>query len=330
MKAIVFTGLEHIEVKDIPIPRVREGWTLIKVCYAGICGSDMTIFHGKHPRAKAPLVLGHEFSGYVASPHPKYSEGTLVSIYPFLSCGACSACQEGFSNACHTSRVVGIDKDGGMAEYALVPENSLFPVPEGVSPQVGAYIEPIGISVHAARRGKYLPGDSVVVYGAGGIGMATAIALRKFGADNIVICEPDAGRLKLAKSFGFHTIHSDEHTLDQVLEFTRGNGADYVFDCAGHQSVIDILPDSVKVGGQVVMVAGYKTPPAMNFQKGMFREFNIQFVRNSTRKDFGIACQMAAQPLGYEKLLNCILPIDQAEKGFSSPAGAIKVMFEIQ
>lgn len=329
MKAIVFTGIEQVEVKDIPIPEVRDGWTLIKVCYAGICGSDMTIFHGKHPRAKAPLVLGHEFCGYVASKHPQYPEGTLVSVYPFLSCGTCSACREGFSNACHTSRVVGIDRDGGMAEYALVPEDSLFPVPKGLPTQLGAYIEPIAISVHAARRGRYLPGDSVVIFGAGGIGMATAITLRRFGADNMVICEPDTGRLALAKSLGFQTIHSDANTLDHIMEFTNGSGADYVFDCAGHPSVIDILPDSVKVGGQIVMVAGYKTPPAMNFQKGMFREFAIQFIRNSTRKDFGIACRLASENLGYDKLLNCILPMEEAAKGFSSPAGAIKVMFKV-
>lgn len=330
MKAIVYTGLEKVEIRsNVPVPEVEPGWTLIKVAYAGICGSDMTIFYGKHPRAQAPLILGHEFSGYVVSEHSKIPKDTLVSVYPFLSCGVCGACLEGYTHVCHTSHVVGIDRDGGMAEYALVPEDSLFAVPKGVSPALGAYIEPIGIAVHAARRGKYLPGDSVVVFGAGGIGMATAITLRKFGADKIAICEPDEERLHLAKSMGFTTIHSNESVLEKIMTFTNGNGADYVFDCAGHQSVIDVLPDTVKVGGRIVMVAGYKTPPSMNFQKGMFREFDIQFVRNSTRKDFTIACELAAQNLGYDKLINCVLPIDEAEKGFSSPMGAIKVMFEI-
>lgn len=330
MRAIVYTGVENVEfVDDAQKPEVQPGWTLIKVANAGICGSDMTIFSGNHPRAKAPLILGHEFSGYVASPHPEHKEGTLVSIYPFLSCGVCGACLEGNTHACHVSKVVGIDRDGGMAEYALVPEDSLFAVDEKISPALAAYVEPIAVAVHAARRGGYLPGESVVVFGAGGIGMATAITLRKFGADKIVICEPDAERLKLAQSLDFATIQSGADTLDKILEFTDGNGADYVFDCAGHQSVIDILPESVKVGGQIVMVAGYKTPPSMNFQKGMFREFDIQFVRNSTRKDFAIACELAAQDLGFDKLLNCILPMEEAKKGFSSPAGAIKVMFEI-
>ncbi len=329
MKAIVFEGPKQLAVRDIPIPALRPGWTLVRVSHAGICGSDQTILAGRHPRARAPLVLGHEISGTVASPHPTLPEGTLVAVYPFIACGTCERCRVGQFHVCKTLKVIGIDLDGGMAEYILVPETHLVPVQAGIPPQLAAYIEPIAISVHAARQGNYKPGDPAIVFGAGGIGLSVAITLRHFGAKQIIVCERDPARLDLARSMGFDTVESSPDTLKQLYDRTNGDGAEFVFDCAGHQSVIDILPDAVKINGTIVLVAGYKIPPQMDFQKGMFREFDIRFVRNSARRDFEIAGSLAAQDPDYGRLLNCILPIDEARRGFDVPAGAIKVMFSM-
>ena len=106
-------------------------------------------------------------------------------------------------------------------------------------------------------------------------------------------------------------------------------GADYVYDCAGVQPVADLLPDVVKINGRIVVVAGYKVPPVINFQKGMFREFDIQFVRNCTRQDFEIATDLVGRGLGYEKLLNYTLPLSRGEEGFAPPPSACKVMFQV-
>ncbi|MDR1977829.1 MAG: alcohol dehydrogenase catalytic domain-containing protein [Synergistaceae bacterium] len=330
MKAIVFEGPEKISVKEVAFPQEKEGWVLVEVSHAGICGSDMTIFWGKHPRARAPLVLGHEFSGRIASDHPTLPRGTLVTSYPYLACGKCQVCESGGSNTCTTLKLVGIDLDGGMAEYVLAPSDSVYAAPKGVSPKLAAFIEPIGISVHAMRHGGYRPGDRVAVFGAGAIGLAVAITLRQYGAGDLMICESNPQRLELARSMGFDVIASGPDALDQIYSRTDGRGADCVFDCAGHQSVIDVLPDAVRINGRIVIVAGYKNPPQMNFQKGMMREFVIQFVRNCTRQDFEIACSLTGKSGDYEKLLNCVLPIERAEEGFDAaihPKEAIKVMF---
>jgi 2-desacetyl-2-hydroxyethyl bacteriochlorophyllide A dehydrogenase len=332
MKGIVFEGPNQIAVRDLPLPVVKDGWVLIKVSHAGICGSDMTIYSGKHPRAKAPLVLGHEFSGYIASHHSTLPEGILVTVYPYLSCGHCEVCREGGSNACITLKLIGIDLDGGMAEYVVVPEDSIFKAPENVSQKLAAFIEPIGIAVHSMRHGGYHAGDRVVVFGAGGIGLAVALTLRQFGAKDLLIFEPNPVRLEVARSLGFEAIPFGSGVIDDIYDRT-GDGADCVFDCAGHQSVIDVLPDAVKIRGRIVIVAGYKNPPQMNFQKGMMREFVVQFVRNCTRRDFEIACSLTEHEPVYERITNYILSVNDAQKGFdllSNPSDAVKVMFAFE
>jgi len=330
MKAIVYKEPKHVEYKDVPMVTPREGWTLIRVSHAGICGSDMTIYSGKHPRAKAPLIMGHEFSGYIASSHPKFEEGTLVTVFPYLPCGICERCRNGQFHVCKSLKLIGIDMDGGMAEYVQVPEDLIFEVPKGVSPAIAAFIEPVGISVHVTRKGGYRPGDSAVVFGAGGIGLSTAITLREFGAGHLTICEPNLARQELAKSLGFDVLDSNQDIVKQVYDRTDGDGAEFVFDCAGAQPVIDVLPDVVKINGNIIIVAGYKNPPSMNFQKGMFREFQIRFVRNCTRQDFGIACELIGKDLGYDKLLNYIIPLNRAQDGFTPPGSAYKVIFKVE
>ena len=309
MRAIVFEGLETVNLRDVPKPIPQEGWTLIRVSHAGICGSDMTIYYGKHPRAKAPLIMGHEFSGYIASPNPDFPEGTLVAVFPYLPCGECERCKAGQYHVCKSLQLIGIDMDGGMAEYAVVPNGFIYKA-EGVDPALAAFIEPVGISVHVARTGGYRPGDSVAVFGAGGIGMATALTLRHFGATNVIISEPNPARRALAASLGFDVLDPQKDTVQQIYERTNGDGVQFVYDCAGVQSVINMLPDVVKINGRIVIVAGYKNPPSMDFQKGMFREFSIQFVRNCTREDFAIACDLVRKDPSYKKILNCILPLE--------------------
>lgn len=326
MKAIRYLGVDKIAVEEVEKPVVPEGWVLIETAYAGICGSDMTIYHGRHPRAKAPLTLGHEFSGYIRSAC-RFPEGTLVTVYPYLNCGTCECCQRGDIHVCEHLKLIGIDLDGGMAEYVAVPEDKIYPVPEGISPKAAAFLEPIGITVHAVRKGGYQKGCDAVIFGAGAIGLSTGLTLRKSGAEKILIADPVPERIELAKELGFDTIPCGTDSVQAVMDWTGGRGADFVYDCAGHQTVADVLPDVVRIGGNIVIVAGYKIPPAMDFQKGMFREFSIQFVRNCTADDFETACRIIDG--NYEKILNCFLPIEEAQKGFDVPKGAYKVIFEI-
>ncbi len=331
MKAIVFTNPGSIEVREIPMPVVKEGWALIKVSHAGICGSDLTIYSGYHPRAKAPLVLGHEICGWLVEDQPGMPAGTFVTVNPLLSCGHCDPCLSGNEHVCQTLKLVGIDCDGGMAEYVTAPVYHILPVPDGVSRRSAAFIEPIAVAVHTIRESGYRPGDNALVFGAGAIGMSVALTLRELGCHDVTVCEPNKIRVDKAASLGFRAIQTNPELVSELLDLTNGKGYDYIFDCAGHQTVAELLPDLVKVKGTIVIVAGYKHPPAMNFQKGMFKEFCIKFVRVYRQQDFIIACQLAkSQPL-YAEVVTHELPIEQAQHGFDlllTPSDAIKVTFK--
>lgn len=332
MKAIVYEGADTIKVEDVPMPKVPEGWALVKINCCGICGTDLNIYKGTHPRAKAPLIQGHEFSGVLQQDTPTLKKGTRVTAYPLLSCGKCEACLSGNAHVCNTLRLLGIDCDGGFADYVAVPEDKLYALPDSVTDELGALIEPIAVTVHATRETGYVPGDNAIVIGAGTIGMATAITLRNFGARDIVVAETDEERLKIARSLGFATINpmtTDLHTFG--AEHCKAGGFDWVYDCAGVQPVADCLLDLVKVRGHIVIIASYKKAAALPLFKGMAKETDFRFCRVYRPKDYEIAVKLAADP-SYMKIITHVLKPDEAQKGydllFTKGTGAVKVMYK--
>lgn len=331
MKAIVYEGPNTISFKEVPMPQVKEGYALVKVLYGGICGTDLNIYAGGHPRAKAPLIPCHEFSGVLMEDIPGIKKGAKVTVYPLLSCGHCEPCQTGNSHVCNTLGLLGIDCDGGFGEYVACPIDSIIPLAENISPKVGAFIEPIAVTVHALRETGFRPGDNAIVIGAGTIGAATAITLKQFGASNIVVAETDCVRREKMKDMGFEVIDpmvTDLHTYGK--EKCPAGGFDWVYDCAGVQAVADTLLDLVKVRGHIVVIASYKKSPTLPLFMGMVKETDIRFCRVYRKKDFEIAAEMAANP-EYEKLITHVLPPEKAEEGFklllTPGTGAVKVMF---
>ena len=140
--------------------------------------------------------MGHEFSGYLEQDIPDMPNGTLVTVDPLLSCGHCTPCREGNSHVCQTLGLLGIDCDGGMAEYAVAPIPMIVKVPDGVSPKLAAFVEPIAVTVQAVRMAQFNPGDNALVFGAGTIGLALAITLRRFGVSSVTIYELPAEEAK--------------------------------------------------------------------------------------------------------------------------------------
>lgn len=331
MKSILYTGANVVEFTESKKPEKREGWTLLKVSHAGICGSDLNIFFGTHPRAKAPLIMGHEFSAYVEDEDGPFEKGTLVTVNPLLSCGECEPCKTGQSHVCNTLKLLGIDCDGGFAEYVLAPNDKIIPLPEGVSAKVGAIIEPVAVAVHATRQGGYKPGDNALVFGAGTIGLVVAMTIRAFGGSDITVIETNDYRRNLAKELGFKTLNPITDDVAKIVkESTNGNGADIVFDCAGHPTVASQLFEVTKVRGKVVIVAAYKKPAELPLIQGMFKELSVQFVRVYTHKDFAIAADIVATDSNYEKIITHELKPEEAKKGFellTTGADAVKVMY---
>lgn len=332
MKAIVYEGSKSISVKEIPEPQVQPGWALIKVSYAGICGTDLSIYNGTHPRAKAPLVMGHEFSGTLVTDTPSLKAGRRVTVYPLLSCGVCSSCLSGNAHVCNTLKLLGIDRDGGMAEYVQVPVDTIIPIDDDVSDTLGALIEPIAVGVHTLRETGFVPGDNSIVFGCGTIGLTLAITLQQFGSSSVTMVETDIQRIAIAKKLGFQVIDPTKENLEEhTNQQTNGDGFDWVFDCAGVQPVADVLFDMVRVRGHIVIVAGYKYPASLPLLKGMFKETSIQFVRVYRKKDFEIAASLASKDARYNEIITHELSYNEAEKGFdlltTKGTGAVKVLF---
>jgi len=335
MKSIQYKATQQVEVADKGVPELGAGEVLIKVAYAGVCGSDMIIYQGAHPRAKAPLVMGHEFSGTIVKGHSTLAPGTPVTVYPLVSCGTCAPCKNGYAHVCNTLRLIGIDFDGGMAEFVKVPEDKVMPIPVGFSLKLAAFIEPVAVGVHAVGRSGYKPGDSAVVYGAGPIGLCVAGCLQYFGASKVMVIEANPNRLKVAKELGFITIDATKDDIRaKVLEVTNGRNADLTFDCAAHPSVHATILDVLRVQGTSVVVGSYKKPPEVDLLKVEFKELTLVGTRVYERRDFEVAIAiLQSGRVNFERLLT-VAPPEEAPEQFrnllSGNTDAIKMLFELE
>lgn len=228
-------------------------------------------------------------------------------------------------------KLVGIDVDGGMAEYVAVEEDKVIPLPENLSLELGALSEPIAVAVHAVRTAKFLVGDRAVVYGAGTIGLCVALTLRAYGASEVIIIEANELRQQKAKELGFKTFNSlKDDVIKELASITNNAGIDYVFDCAGHPAVIKQVTEIVKVQGTIVIVAAYKKPTEMNLIQGMFKELSIQFVRVYTKRDIELALNLLTEVPQFSEIITHVLSPEQAMEGFellTTPTNAIKVLY---
>jgi len=333
MKSIIYSGAQDVRVEEKSLPEIAPGEVLIKVAYVGVCGSDMNIYQGVHPRAKAPLVMGHEFSGTIVAGHPSLPKGTPVTVYPLLSCGHCEPCLNGYAHVCNTLKLIGIDCDGAMAEYVKVPADKVMALPKTLSLKLGAFLEPLAVGVHAVRRSGYRPGDRAVVFGAGPIGLCVASCLKYFGAQVIVV-EANPYRLGVAKKLGCTTIDAaNESISDKVKEYTNGINADFAFDCAAHPSVQTHLLDVLKVQGTAVIVGSYKKPPEVDLLKVEFKELSMIGIRVYERRDFEIATEMLQSgAIDFELMLSESLPEQAPEvfQGLLKGGNTIKMLFKMQ
>ena len=334
MKSIVFKNAQEVCVEEKAVPELAAGEVLIKVAYAGVCGSDMIIYQGVHPRAKAPLIMGHEFSGTIEKGHPTLPNGTPVTVYPLLSCGHCEPCLNGYAHVCNTLKLIGIDCDGGMAEYVKAPVDKVQAIPRTLSLKLGAFIEPMAVGVHAVRRSGYKSGDRTVVFGAGPIGFSVAACLKYFGASKVIIIEANPHRLGIARKLGFTTIDAAKEDIrEKIKEYTQGCNADFAFDCAAHPSVQTYLLDIIKVQGTAVIVGSYKKPAEVDLLKIEFKELTMIGIRVYERRDFEIATQILESGfIDFDLLLTESSP-DEAPEQFRNilkgTTNTIKTLFRM-
>ncbi|MCI0396722.1 MAG: alcohol dehydrogenase catalytic domain-containing protein [Chloroflexi bacterium] len=252
MKAAVLAGIEKIEIRQVAMPEVTAGTVLIKVLACGVCGSDIRIFHNGHKRVSYPAITGHEIAGEVVAVGPgvdRFRVGDQVSLGADVPCGECEWCQNGLGNCCQQNYAIGHQFPGGFAEYCLlgpmtVRYGPVRRIPAGVDVEQAALAEPLACCINGLERVAFAPGRSVVIIGAGPIGMMLAQAARAFGSPLIVLCDVDERRLEMARLAGatyyLNTAANDITTA--VLDITNGRGADAVFTaCPSPEAQEDAL-----------------------------------------------------------------------------------------
>ena len=288
MKAIVCRKPHDIAMEERPIAKRGADEVLVKICRVGICGTDYHIYGGVQPFLEYPRVIGHELSAIVeeAPPSSKFWRGQLVVVNPYLSCGSCHACVNGKPNCCMQIQVLGVHRDGGMCEWMCLPKDNLIPA-NGLSADEAASVEFLAIGAHAVHRSGVGPNTSVLVIGAGPIGLGTALFARIMGS-HVTIMDRDPARLALACSVtGINSsILADGSAQEMAAKSTQGNGFDAVFDATGSKSSMENSFSYVAHGGCYVLVGLVKDTIAFfdpDFHK---REMTLMASRNATIQDF--------------------------------------------
>lgn len=328
MRALVATAPGEFELEERPAP-TGEGLPL-DVCYVGLCGTDLHIVRGEHPRARFPLVLGHEIVGRIAPSAGRALGGRLAVVDPLLPCGQCAACRRRRSWVCSRLRLIGIDEDGGLASRITVLPSRLHLVPDGVEPRVAALAEPLAVAVHAVRESALRLQGTVVVVGAGPVGLLTALAARHAGAGRVFVAEPAPQRRAVAEALGLELLDPAD-PVESLASQTRGGLADVAFDAAAHPAVAPMLTSLVVPGGQVVIVGAYRGAAPVDLQAVMFRGLTVVGVRVYRPEDIDAAIAMlAAGVVDADRIITSVVPPDRIDAAFAQleDGTQVKVLVE--
>lgn len=258
MLAMVLDEPNRFRMAEVPMPEARPGEALVKVTSAGICASDLATIHGHSPIAAYPLIPGHECVGEVvqAPSGSGYNPGDLVTVFPSVGCGACKACQEGRTNHCPTFKVLGIGLPGGcFAEFLSAKVEQLVRVPRAVYDRAGPLVEPLAVGQHINRRGATAAGETVVIIGAGAIGLSCAFVARAKGAQRIVLVDRFDSRREMLARFGFDDFTTAKGlALAEWLARTMGP-IDLVMDNVCNAETLAAGAKALRPGGRTVLVA---------------------------------------------------------------------------
>ena len=325
MKALVWTGPRQMEVEDQERPRPQPGAVVVRSRAAGICGSEIEGYLGRMSNRTPPLVMGHEFAGEVVEVGEGVDpgwRGKQVAINPVVSCGVCSTCRAGDTNLCEKRALIGIAFPGGFAEYVNVPLASLYELPAGTDPRVGALVEPMANGVHAIRLGlQMVPAERAAVIGGGMIGLACLQAALAQGVETVELVEPYEGRREHARRLGAHAVHP--------TSAAAGTGFDLVVDAVGAASTRQAAVELTRNGGVCIFIGLHEDSTPLAWHRVIRGQIAIRGTFAYSRDDFQVALEQLVGGLIGIGELSAPLPLDRGPKAFADlaagPSQAVKV-----
>ncbi|MEI6275512.1 MAG: alcohol dehydrogenase catalytic domain-containing protein [Prolixibacteraceae bacterium] len=347
MKAAIIREYGKIALEEIPKPELQDDHVLVKVKYASICGSDQHIFKGEfHPRTKLPLIPGHEFAGIVEAVGRDVKDiypGEKVTVDPILWCGKCAACQVGHYPACTALKLIGIDLDGGFAQYVAAPAHTVFKIPDHISDEYAALIEILSIGFHASSRSGLREQDDVLIMGAGKVGQSILHAASTITKGRIFLADILDDRLSIALS-AFPNLYAINTTITDpvafIQEITNGRGVDVAFEAVGHDVKVEgrmnparTCIKAIKGGGTVCVLGLGDHPTEILMKELIWKEAKIISSRVS-HGEFARAIEaLDKKTINPESLITGILDLKDTQNGFEllekTPGKHLKILLKI-
>jgi 2-desacetyl-2-hydroxyethyl bacteriochlorophyllide A dehydrogenase len=329
MRAAFYQGARQFTTGRVPRPAPGAGEALLRVRRVGICGTDLHIYQG-HLDHRVPKggVLGHEtFAEVVEAPAGSgFAAGDRVVVDPVVSCGTCRACRMGASYLCYGLKVLGVDLPGGMQELWSVTTDRLLRVPDTLTDDGAAVIEPLAVATHDVRRAEVKAGDAVLVFGGGPIGALIAMVARERGA-RVTVAEVNPHRLEILASFGLDTVGPGTDVVKFAEAWTGGTGVDVAFEVTGHPAAVRAVTDVVRVWGTVSIVAIHAEPMPVNLYQMFARELVMHGSRLYSRADWEEAIRLAASgAVPTARLVSRTIPLESLQEGFEVALGGGPVM----
>lgn len=340
LRSIVLVGTRQLELCEKAEPSPGPGEVKVRVSYTGICGSEVHAYLGTHPFRRPPAVLGHELSGVVVEiGHGVMGveTGARVTVEPQIPCGSCAYCKAGDYNLCSSKVVLGTTSwPGSFGQYVVVPVSTVVPLPEMISLEVGATVEPLAVGIHAVRLARPHIGDSAFVLGSGTIGLVTIAALKAAGISPIIASDIEEFNLTKALEMGAtEVVHArKEDVVARVHELTGGLGTHYSFITVGVPTAIQTALDVTRRKGTVVVIALFESAPSFTAFSLVSSERQLVGSQMYTREDFQAAVNLlATKRVDTRPLITHRFSIEEYSYAFEVAANRVepcaKVMFQL-
>lgn len=294
----VMTAPGEIEFREVAIPEIKDDQVKIKIRKIGICGSDIHVYHGKHPFTSYPVTQGHEVSGEIVELGKEVkglAPGQKVTIQPQVVCGKCHPCRHGKYNLCEELKVMGFQTTGVASQYFVTESSKVTPLPEEMSDDEGAMIEPLAVAVHAVNRAGDVKGLKIAVLGAGPIGNLVAQAAKGMGAESVLITDISDIRLEKAKECGVaYTANTKREDFGEAMLRCFGpDKADVIYDCAGNDITMGQAIKYARKGSTIILVAVYEGMAAVDLAVLNDHELDLNTTMMYRDEDYREAIKLA-------------------------------------
>jgi len=339
MLQAVMTEPGKIEFRDVDRPAPQDNEVLIEIKRIGVCGSDIHVFHGLHPYTSYPVVQGHEVSGIIAEVGGQvrdFSVGDKVTIMPQVTCGDCYPCRHGMYHICESLKVMGFQTGGAAQEYFAVNAKNVLTLPDDMSLDEAAMVEPISVAAHALSRGGDLSGKKVLVLGAGTIGNLVGQVAQVSGASAVMITDVNDYKLEKARACGLDfVVNPLKEDLNQAISRDFGpDRADLILECVGVQDTITQAIESARKGTTIVVVGVFGKKPLVDLGLVQDRELKLVGTLMYQKRDYERAIELVASGgLHLEPMTTHHFPFREYLRAYETIEGAkgniMKVMISL-